>query len=184
MIIGFVTSNGHKVSEARAVLKKYGIDIEHIERSYEEPSDYTVEETAKIAAKRMAEEYGKPVIVEDTGIFFSAYPGFPGPNSKFVIHKIGYDGVFRLLAGKERKAYFLSVIGYCMPGGEARLFSGRMAGSITDKVMHPEADVLPYERIFIPEGYDKTIVELGAGVKNRISHRARAFHEFGGFLSK
>ena len=32
-----------------------------------------------------------------------------------------------------------------------------------------------YDPIFIPLGFDKTYAELGAAVKDQISHRARAF---------
>jgi XTP/dITP diphosphohydrolase len=31
-----------------------------------------------------------------------------------------------------------------------------------------------YDPIFVPAGFDRTLSELGAEVKNRLSHRARA----------
>ena len=41
-----------------------------------------------------------------------------------------------------------------------------------------------YDPIFQPEGYDKTFAELGADIKNSISHRARAVAKLTEYLEK
>ena len=41
-----------------------------------------------------------------------------------------------------------------------------------------------YDPIFQPIGYDKTFAELGADIKNQISHRARAVAKLSEFLNK
>ena len=78
----------------------------------------------------------------------------------------------------------MSVIGYCSPGKKAKVFEGKLPGRIILKVMKPRTDVLPYERIFVPKGFSKTVVELGFEKKNEISHRAKAFHKLGKFLRR
>jgi len=35
-----------------------------------------------------------------------------------------------------------------------------------------------YDPVFVPDGYDQTFAQLGAGVKHKISHRARALRSF------
>lgn len=95
----FITSNKHKVEEIGAVLKDFGIEIEQLKMEYEEDKEAGMEEVAKKAAKQLAEKLKKPVIVEDTGLFFKAYNNFPGPMPKFVFSGIGYEGIFKLLEG-------------------------------------------------------------------------------------
>jgi XTP/dITP diphosphohydrolase len=41
-----------------------------------------------------------------------------------------------------------------------------------------------YDPLFVPEGFDQTLSELGPGVKNKISHRAMAFRELLAFLEE
>jgi XTP/dITP diphosphohydrolase len=39
-----------------------------------------------------------------------------------------------------------------------------------------------YDPLFVPDGYAQTFSELGAAVKDRISHRARALAAMAAFL--
>ena len=51
-------------------------------------------------------------------------------------------------------------------------FEGIVNGEITREKSGAEG--FGYDPIFRPDGYDKTFAELGADIKNQISHRARA----------
>jgi len=183
MALIFITTNKHKFEEGRNALKESGIELEQQNMEYDESSDDTIQEIAAKAAKKLADELDKTLIVEDTGVFFDAYPGFPGALPKFVFKKIGYEGLFRLLRGKDRKAHFMSVIGYCEPGKESILFEGRMDGDIGEEVKCKDKDILAYERIFVPEGASMHMCEMAREEKNRISHRASAFRKLGKYLS-
>ncbi|HLC43737.1 MAG TPA: RdgB/HAM1 family non-canonical purine NTP pyrophosphatase [Patescibacteria group bacterium] len=184
MKIAFVTTNKGKFEEVENLLKSYGVDVEWINRKYEEDNDDTVEDTAKKAAKKLADELKKPIVLEDTGLFFEAYDGFPGPSPKFVFKTLGYKGIFKLLDGDSKKAYFETFAAYCEPDGEPMTFSGKMQGEITTQVFNAEKDFdfMPYDRIFIPEGEDRTISDMTMEEKNQLSQRSKAFREFGEFL--
>ncbi|MFA4941585.1 MAG: non-canonical purine NTP pyrophosphatase [Patescibacteria group bacterium] len=178
----FVTSNKHKVEEIGFELKKYGVELEQVNIGYGEDKDADMEEVAKKAAKELAEKLQKPIIMEDTGLYFNAYNNFPGAMPKFVFNSIGFDGIFRLLEGKDRSAYFRTIIGFCEPGSEPVLFAGEMRGEITDEVHEPEKDGMPYGHIFIPEGHNKTCAEMSVEEKSLVSQRGEAARKLGEFL--
>lgn len=184
MKLKFVTKNKHKFEEVSRVLQEFGIELEQRAIDYEENHDESVNAIAKGAAKKLAEQFGEPVMVDDTGIFFEAYDNFPGALPKFVFNSIGYDGIFKLLEGMDRTAYFLCCIGYCEPGKEPMVFEGKLYGKITTEVHDPDMDILPYERIFIANGYDRPMSQISREEKNKIGHRGEAARKLGEYLSQ
>ncbi|MCK4553396.1 non-canonical purine NTP pyrophosphatase, partial [Candidatus Parcubacteria bacterium] len=108
----FITTNKHKVEEISAILKEFNIKVKQLKMDYEEDKEATMEEISKKAAKLLSAKLNKPIIVEDTGIFFNAYNNFPGALPKFIINSIGFDGIFRLLKNKDRSVYCKTAIGY------------------------------------------------------------------------
>lgn len=183
MKIAFITTNKHKFEEVENVLKDYPIELAHLNMEYEENHDAKIEDVARDAAKKLAAELNKPIVLEDTGLFFSAYDGFPGALPKFAIKTLGYKGIFKLLAGENRGAYFKTVAAFCEPGGEPILFEGIMSGTITEEVHNPDGDFMPYDKIFIPDGETETISEMTMEKKNSFSQRAQAFRKFGEYIA-
>ncbi|MBR1547705.1 MAG: hypothetical protein IJ637_03140 [Prevotella sp.] len=61
-------------------------------------------------------------------------------------------------------------------------FEGIVEGEITREKSGAEG--FGYDPIFRPVGYDKTFAELGADIKNQISHRARATQKLAEYLKK
>ncbi|MFH1586279.1 MAG: non-canonical purine NTP pyrophosphatase [Candidatus Diapherotrites archaeon] len=184
MNLYFVTGNKHKVREIREMLSPMGIKIIQKNLDIIEPDFSSIEKVAESKARQALEKLKKPLIVEDTGIYFKAYRNFPGALAKRIWLEIGFDGLFRLLKGKNRKAYFKSTICYIAPRKKPKLFSGEMRGRIIDWVKSPHADRLPYEKIFIPNGLRKVVVDLNLVEKNKISHRAKATRKLADYLEK
>ena len=182
MKVAFITTNKFKFQEVQDILKEYPIELEHVNIEYEENHDWGMDEIAKTAAKKLANELNKAIILEDTGLFFEAYDNFPGALPKFVIHTLGFKGIFKLLEGESRKAYFKTVAAFCQPGKEPLLFDGIMEGDITKEVHNPDKDSMPYDKIFIPEGKDKTISHMTLQEKNSVTQRGKAFRKFGKFI--
>ena len=182
MKIIFITTNKFKFEEVQDILKDYPIELEQLSMEYEEDHDSSIEEIARSAVKKLSTELNKPIILEDTGLFFEAYNGFPGALPKFVFNTLGYKGIFKLIQGESRKAYFKTVAGYCEPNKEPVLFTGTMKGEITDKIYNEDQEAMPYDRIFIPEGESKTISDMTLEEKNSLSQRAEAFKKFGEYI--
>ena len=137
---------------------------------------YVAREKCLLAAKKI----GGPVITEDTNLCFNALNGLPGPYNKWFLEKIGHKGLNDMLVGFEDKsAYAQTVVAYCEgPGLEVKLFDGRTAGRIV-----PARGELKFgwDPIFeCGEGREgeskgKTYAEMDKAVKNRVSHRGKAF---------
>lgn len=118
MEITFVTTNRHKFEEVSDILKPYPVELVHLNQSYEENHDLALEDIARTAVRKLARELDRPVVLEDTGLFFEAYPGFPGVMPKFVYQTLGFKGILKLLLGENRRAYFKTVAAFGMPGTE------------------------------------------------------------------
>ena len=174
---------GHKFKEVQDILKNCSIELEQLNMEYEENHDANIEDIARDAAKKLANELDKPIVLEDTGLFFEAYDGFPGALPKFVYSTLGYKGIFKLLEGEKRDAYFKTAAAYCEPGSEPVLFEGIMKGVITNEVHNLDKDEMPYDRIFIPEKKTKTLSDMNLEEKNSFSQRAEAFRKFGEYIT-
>ena len=185
--LSFLTGNIHKFTEAREALAIFPdiilaqINEEKNEIKNDDAPD-PICEIARLAAIDAAAKHGVPVAVEDAGIFLDAYPGFPGLNTKWIMKKLGYDGIFRLLGNKDRGACFRSVVAFCEPGREPVLFEGRIEGRISTEVIGTEIDCMDYDRIFIPAGETVTFSMI-MEKKKKMSHRKIAFEKLGVFLT-
>ncbi|MCK5539170.1 MAG: hypothetical protein KAI79_20275 [Bacteroidales bacterium] len=177
-----VTTNKHKFEEMSAVLFDFDIELKQLIKEYPEDKELEMREIALVAAKNLANELNEEVIVEDTGLYFEAYNNFPGAQPKFVYNSLGFKGIFKLLEGEDRKARFKTVIGCCKPGEEAVAFEGEMKGEISDKVFSEEKSAMPYDYIFIPDGYNRAIVDMSLEEKNSFSQRGKATRLLGEYL--
>jgi XTP/dITP diphosphohydrolase len=178
MDIYFVTKNKHKFINAQRVLSKYNITVHQLQEDKFEPKEWDIEKVAMHNAKEFANKINKPVIVDDTGIFFEAFQGFPGQLAKWVFEKIDYEGIFQLLKDESRKATFKCAIAFSNSENE-KLFNGELSGEISKEIKNPEKDTLPYNKIFIPEGHNLTLAEMDETELLPILHRTKAFEKLG-----
>jgi XTP/dITP diphosphohydrolase len=120
--------------------------------------------------------------VEDSGIFIKALSGFPGPYSSFVYETIGLRGILDMLRRhSDRRAYFQCTVAFGSSGLDAHLFTGKVAGKISRRVVGIKG--FGYDPIFIPDGSTKTFGQTSSTFKNSHSHRAKAFQKFAKWYS-
>lgn len=187
----FATNNAHKLEEIRAILgAEYEIlslkDIDcHVD--IPETAD-TLEGNAHLKATYIYEHYGMDCFADDTGLEVEALDGAPGVYSARYGGNGGHDSeanMRRLLDNlkeiSNRKAQFRTVIAFIEQGKE-HFFEGVVKGNITAEKRGESG--FGYDPIFQPEGCTQTFAELGADVKNGISHRARAVEKLCAYLSK
>ena len=167
----FAPSNNHKFKEAKKILEEFGINLGFFRCSLEEIQSDSLKEIAKHKAIQAFEKLGKPVIIEDDGLFIHSLNGFPGPYSSYVFKTIGNKGILNLLKQK-RRANFVSIICYCDKNLQ-KSFESKASGIISKKII---GKGWGYDPIFIPSNYKKTFAQLEN--KNELSHRFKALKKF------
>ncbi|XP_064487054.1 inosine triphosphate pyrophosphatase-like [Ornithodoros turicata] len=179
--ITFITGNKDKLREALVILGSLpGYRIENkkfdLPELQGEPDFVCTEKCLAASAK-----FECPVLVEDTSLCFNALGGLPGVHVKWFEHKIGCEGLHKLLAGFEDKsAYALCTLGYRESmQSKVKLFCGRTEGTI---VAPRGTQNFGWDSCFQPDGYDKTYAEMSPEQKNTISHRYRALEALKQYL--
>ena len=112
------------------------------------------------------------VIGEDSGIEAAGLGGRPGLESA----RWADDGVARLLAElagvSDRRARYVCAIVAIGPQGDEVVVEGTLEGTIATGRRGKEG--FGYDPVFVPEGEQRTVAELGDAWKTTNSHRARA----------
>ncbi len=180
MKLYFVTGNENKLREARELLEGFTIEqiiLEDLPEIQGEP-----EQIAKEKARVACEKTGKTVFVEDTALCFNAWNGLPGPYVKDFVKKVGVETFPKLVSSFEDKtAVALVTIGFCEPKKRPLIFQGRINGRIEGPRGETKFD---WDKVFVPEGYNKTLAEMTPEEKNKISHRKLAFENFKKWLKE
>jgi len=188
MKIVFATNNQNKLTEIRNILGNQFdvVSLQDIGCHDDIPEKgQTLKDNALIKARYVYEKYHVNCFADDTGLEVEALGGAPG------VYSARYAGgahdseanMQKLLAElhnkDNRKARFRTVIALIIDGKET-CFEGIVNGDIIREKRGGEG--FGYDPIFRPEGYAQTFAEMGANIKNQISHRARAVAKLCEFL--
>jgi XTP/dITP diphosphohydrolase len=175
-----ITGNMNKAREISGILGnthpgifsiEVGDRVEKLEIQSESLREIAIT-ALRTALKNIDPRRWHSVLVEDSGLFIEALAGFPGPFSSYVFKKIGIMGVLKLLEGvSHRRACYRAAVAFTI-GDSIDVEEGEVCGVISTT---PRGDKgFGFDPIFIPEGYEETMAELGEEIKNTISHRAIA----------
>jgi len=191
MKIVFATNNQNKLMEVRKILgnKFEVLSLSDIGCHDDIPEKgQTLEDNALLKAQYVYNKYRVDCFADDTGLEVEALGGAPGVYSARYAGGVGHDSeanmrkLLKELENKDnRKARFRTIF-VLIIGGKVQRFEGIVNGEIIREKRGGEG--FGYDPIFKPEGYDKTFAELGTGIKNQISHRARATKKLAEYLQK
>ncbi len=182
--IVFASRNRGKIEEIRALLAEYGLTVQSLD-DYENLPEISEDgnsflENALKKARPIAELTGEMVLADDSGLEVAALDGAPG------IHSARYAGdnaddeknILKLLNDlqdvptKERGAAFRCILVLYRPDGCYHAFDGEWKGRIAE--IPAGKGGFGYDPVFYLPEQGVTAAELPAGIKNRISHRAKA----------
>ena len=187
------TANVHKASEIRALLPP-GFELKSLSdvgiyEEIPEPGD-TIRENSFLKASYVSNKLAQEsfwVMADDSGLEVAALGNRPG------VHSAMYAGLPKnndannrklleeLKNVGERKARLVTVI-TLIADGKTHVFEGWVEGTIAHEPRGNNG--FGYDPLFIPQGYRSTFAELGAELKNQISHRAAATKQLIDYLVK
>ena len=169
------SQNPNKLAELRAGLPGWQLDaLEADEGPPETGSTYYENALIKALFGRQLAPAGTWVLGEDSGIECAALGGGPGLHSaRWAPHGDQADALLeRLAAETDRRTRMVTEIVAISPDGEEVHVRGALDGALATERRGSAG--FGYDPIFIPEGHDLTIAELGEDWKHANSHRARA----------
>jgi XTP/dITP diphosphohydrolase len=165
------SANEHKLRELERVLDGWGLELLAVD-------DYPPEEGGSYHENALAKaRFGRTkrdgwVLGEDSGIEVEALGGGPGLHSS----RLGGSDplwLLRELEGVEnRHARYVCELVALDPEGREHRGTGILEGRIAEEARGEEG--FGYDPVFVPDGEERTVAELGDDWKREHSHRARA----------
>jgi XTP/dITP diphosphohydrolase len=169
------SSNAHKARELERALPGWRIELLGAGELPEEDGE-TYYDNALIKARfgRSVAGADEVVLGEDSGIEAAALGGRPGVHSaRWGKPGSSVDRLLRELEGaSDRGARYVCELVALLPDGTEVRGRGTLDGSVGTE--RRGTGGFGYDPIFIPEGEEQTVAELGDEWKAKHSHRARA----------
>lgn len=189
MKLYFASGNAHKAAELQGLADASGVPVEIVSAralgGMPEVEEDTGTFVGNAGKKARALQEKAPadawVLADDSGLCVDALDGGPGVESAYYAGAQG-DGAANLaklvatmrgVPPGKRGAHFVCVLVVLGPGGAKKVFPGKCEGRLLD--LPRGGGGFGYDPLFVPDGYEASFAELGDSVKNRISHRARAW---------
>ena len=185
MKLTLATRNPKKIEEIRSILghqfEVTGMDAISASSDLELIEDcQTFAGNAILKAVSVAKATQQLALADDSGLVVDALDGAPGVPSARYAGENATDEVrnqkllhaLKDIPYSQRTARFQCAIAMADKEGKIEVVEGVCQGEIAHQ---PKGDQgFGYDPVFVPDGYQQTFAQLGATVKNRISHRRRA----------
>lgn len=176
----FASGSRHKYEDYQFLLGKYA-DLRWSPMSIEEPllNSFEIVIRRKIEHVKPYLPY-LPFLVEQTGLDIDAWNGLPGNLTGIFMESVGNEGLCRMMEAyadpDERLVTAITNLGYHSPDGQVEVFQGAIRGSIAPEPRGERG--YGWAAIFVPEGHEETLAEMGVERRNRLSTRMIAVSKF------
>ncbi len=188
------TGNLHKISEVKDILNSLNVEVEivspkQLDPSCDEPVEdgKTFKDNSYIKAKYYHDLFNLPTIADDSGICIDYYDGAPGIYSARWMPELSYEEKNKkitndLKGSDNRGAQFVCGITYIDEFGNVSYHEGVLEGKIADAPSGTKG--FGYDPVFVMNGQELTMADLGEEFKKYNSHRALALRKLVESLEK
>ena len=188
------TGNLHKISEVKDILNSLNVEVEivspkQLDPSCDEPVEdgKTFKDNSYIKAKYYHDLFNLPTIADDSGICIDFYDGAPGIYSARWMPELSYEEKNKkitddLKGSDNRGAQFVCGINYIDEFGNVSYHEGVLEGKIADVPSGTKG--FGYDPVFVMNGQELTMADLGEEFKKYNSHRALALRKLVESLEK
>lgn len=155
----FVTGNESKYRQAEVAFAGSGIQLEMRDLKLPEIQAFEAETVGHFKADFAGKELDRALFTLDRSFHIEALKGFPGPYPIYINHWLTAEQILAMIpAGASRNAYWTNVLSCYLPGSDTKTFMSHAKGIIADQSSGD--GVYPLNRIFIPEGFHRTLAEI------------------------
>ncbi len=184
--IVIASHNEGKVRELAELFAPFGIAcVSAASLGLAEPEETggSFAENAKIKAEAAAAASGMLAVADDSGLEVAALEGAPGihsarwggPEKDFGLAMRRVNRELEARGTTDARANFACALALASPDGTAQVFEGKVFGTLSWPPRGTRG--FGYDPIFVPDGYNETFGEMEPELKNRLSHRMRAFEK-------
>lgn len=178
MNITFITGNQHKVDY---LAKWLNIEVPHQKVDMDEIQSLDIREVVEHKVRQAYEIVGKPVLVEDVSLTFTALGRLPGTYIKWFLEELGLDGLCKLANGLEHRGAECAIVYALFDGQTIEYFGAHQNGTISSSPKGTGG--FGWNAVFIPEGSDITYGEMDEDMFAKWNIRAHAIEKLKEYLT-
>ena len=150
----------------------------------------TFKENALTKARQVCDVTHEWVIADDSGLCIQSLNDQPGvKTARWAGPDVSGDQLVEFVLKQmrdftpdKRQAYFESAVALVAPDGQEWVFAGRIDGHLVEVPRGQALPGLPFDQLFVPEGYQQTFAEMDAPLRNSLEHRALALAKLKRFI--
>ncbi|MFP4467291.1 MAG: RdgB/HAM1 family non-canonical purine NTP pyrophosphatase [Candidatus Goldiibacteriota bacterium] len=192
--IVIASNNKDKIKEIKKIMgksfKTYSMSEIGYNREIKE-TGRTLEENALIKARAVKKTVKDMIVVsDDSGLevdYIAKAPGvysarFAGPGCSYEDNNKKLLKIMKGLPRKERKAEFVTIAAVIFPDGTEKTARGSVKGRIAEELCGAKG--FGYDPVFFVPEHRKTYAQMTPELKNRVSHRRKAFEKAAEIIKK
>ena len=173
MKIYVATENNTKYDEYKRFMKNH--ELEKISFNVHEIQHHDPRVVVKYKTEFNFGMLQEPVLCDDIGLYLDGLNNFPGAYIKHVEESSDLEILYRMLPENAPKtARIITAIGYQDSDEDTQVVFGELAGTVIETPRGIGKNGSGFDKVFIPNGYSKTIAEMSMEEQDLISPRRRA----------